>query len=369
MNVEEIKAMMDARETTPEGLLEYVANMDGSMKKWLTLPPPKWKKDMTKREKKRFAQWYLTLLTPWGPHNEAKSPDDFTYAMFEQFIHDLRQGTTVKATSQLRSITKLAGLSNSSTLTTESTLTAAVPSHVCALPQCENSATARCARCKLIFYCCKEHQVEHWPVHKTTASCAKFKKKKIKKKMATSRPSWHSNMSPPDIYEWFTNCYQLRCDDDYVYGGCYLHGPYNPEATRSSFIKDFMVYCLLAKRKKIIPKDWDWSAFLQVAKRKAGYGLEKSDAEKRWGPTKFFAVALLKTVASEVYGSSAHEFEDPSDADQQILDQAEEDVQEGWRAASVEVGGKAAWEEFSENVTGNVGGDDESFSDDGDDVE
>ena len=182
----------------------------------------------------------------------------------------------------------------------------------------------------------------------------------MKKKSKNSPPTWHGNLSPPDIYEWFTNCYQLRCDDDYAYGGCYLHGPYNPESTRNAFVKDFLVYCLLAKRKKIIPEDnWDWSAFLQVAKNYAGYAFEKSDAQKKWG-----SYAYFQKVAADVYGSSAYEFEDPSDEDQQILNQAEEDVQEGWMAASAEVGGEAAWKEFRENVTGNVGRDESSDDDD-----
>lgn len=41
---------------------------------------------------------------------------------------------------------------------------------------------------------------------------------------------WHEHVPQQFQYEWFTNCYQLRCDDDYAWGGCNLHGPYDPDA-------------------------------------------------------------------------------------------------------------------------------------------
>jgi len=40
--------------------------------------------------------------------------------------------------------------------------------HICANGEigCKNEATLRCSRCKNIWYCCKECQVKHWPIHK-----------------------------------------------------------------------------------------------------------------------------------------------------------------------------------------------------------
>jgi hypothetical protein len=35
-----------------------------------------------------------------------------------------------------------------------------------------------------------------------------------------SRSSWSDGLSTEDQYEWLSNCYQMRCDDDYAYGGC-----------------------------------------------------------------------------------------------------------------------------------------------------
>jgi hypothetical protein len=43
----------------------------------------------------------------------------------------------------------------------------------CAWLECTNSATKRCGACKKIYYCCPEHQRQHWPVHKIR--CAQLK--------------------------------------------------------------------------------------------------------------------------------------------------------------------------------------------------
>jgi len=37
--------------------------------------------------------------------------------------------------------------------------------HVCNAPNCDNSASGQCKRCKQVYYCCKEHQVEDWKAH------------------------------------------------------------------------------------------------------------------------------------------------------------------------------------------------------------
>ena len=35
-------------------------------------------------------------------------------------------------------------------------------------PVCNKEATKMCSRCKAVYYCCVEHQREHWKVHKKT---------------------------------------------------------------------------------------------------------------------------------------------------------------------------------------------------------
>ncbi len=123
--------------------------------------------------------------------------------------------------------------------------------------------------------------------------------------------AWSVGLSPPDLYEWITNCYQLRCDDDYVWGGCYLHGPYLCEASAQSIAEDFIIFCVLAQDAGVIPQNWNWKEFLNIAYKFAGYGFEKSDAQERWGNENVFMGALggrsLRYTGSVVYGTGAQE--------------------------------------------------------------
>ncbi len=50
----------------------------------------------------------------------------------------------------------------------------AVAPVACAQCMRDDSALMKCAACGIAHYCCKEHQVSHWPRHKTT--CSRFKK-------------------------------------------------------------------------------------------------------------------------------------------------------------------------------------------------
>ncbi len=40
----------------------------------------------------------------------------------------------------------------------------------CSLESCERAGTSQCSGCKSEFYCSREHQKEHWQVHKVTCS-------------------------------------------------------------------------------------------------------------------------------------------------------------------------------------------------------
>eukprot|EP00056_Hartaetosiga_gracilis_P014536 m.240806 g.240806 ORF g.240806 m.240806 type:complete len:159 (+) comp16096_c0_seq1:80-556(+) len=40
------------------------------------------------------------------------------------------------------------------------------PEGMCAMTDCTVISTKRCGRCKVVFYCCKDHQVKHWKTHK-----------------------------------------------------------------------------------------------------------------------------------------------------------------------------------------------------------
>ena len=77
--------------------------------------------------------------------------------------------------------------------------------------------------------------------------------------------AWANGLSKADQYEWFSNCFQMRCDDDYEWGGGELRGPYNDQASPQDIADDFLVHCLLAHRCNALPNGWDWPAYLKVA--------------------------------------------------------------------------------------------------------
>jgi hypothetical protein len=155
--------------------------------------------------------------------------------------------------------------------------------------------------------------------------------------------SWAVGLDKKDHYEWLCNCYQLRCDDDYQYGGCYLHGPYDPGTTPDMLAEDFLVFCVLAKKMNAIPPGWDWKAFLKFAPKYISCAFEKSDAVDRWGRENYFAAHMggrsLRFTGTIIYGSPV-DTPDTSILHQQALDDLDsrkEEMQE-------EVGGLDAWD-------------------------
>ena len=185
----------------------------------------------------------------------------------------------------------------------------------------------------------------------------------------SSLSAWSNGLSPPDLYEWFTNCYQMRCDDDYAYGGCHLHGPYDPEATPSSTRRDFLVFCLLAHRRHVVPPSWDWAACLRVAANFACYAMEKSDAQDRWGGENYFSSAMggrsLRATACDVYGQGAEAltYQGISEEETKAHDDVGEWEATGRPAAAAafhdHVGGVVAWQRFESDLAQKMGWQDE----------
>jgi len=238
---------------------------------------------------------------------------------------------------------------------------------------CKEATTKSCGRCKSVYYCSHDHQKAHWKQHKKT--CLENRKNSVlvttidssSGKIHSVTPnnvsasqayvlgnchgmpmyagSWFDHIAPADHYEWLTNCYQLRCDDDYAWGGCYLHGPYDPDADVNSITEDFLCFCLLAKRNNMLPQNWNWSAFLKAAGKWAGFAFEKSDAIDRWGAMAGWA---LRYAAERIYGynpfGQSPRIPGDSDCHDTALEHASAPISRNRYVA--EVGGKAAWNEF-----------------------
>jgi len=150
----------------------------------------------------------------------------------------------------------------------------------------------------------------------------------------------------------------MRCDDDYSFGACFLHGPYDPEATATSIALDFLVFCVLARRRQVVPASWPWPAFLKAAAKFAPFAFEKSDARLRWGSENIFAAMMggrsLRFTAQEVYGSSADFGSDADKTHTMLLEMVESaaELNELPRALLDEVGGLEAWSAFERDMRG-----------------
>ena len=100
----------------------------------------------------------------------------------------------------------------------------------------------------------------------------------------TSASSWVIGIEGVDGYEWLTDCYRLRCDEEQkralcvpkmrALGLCHL-------STGDGLAKGFLTFCLLAAERGIIPTGWAWPAFLAQAAKQLPLPLSKGAAKSR----------------------------------------------------------------------------------------
>lgn len=124
------------------------------------------------------------------------------------------------------------------------------------------------------------------------------------------KASWWKAIKAGDRYEWLVNCYQMRVDDDYAWGGN-LRGLYDSSASgegpdRVDIARDFYVFCRMAKENGVLPREFKWRPFIEKAKKLLGFAFEKSDAKERWGGENVFSALMgqpsLRVTAEQVYG-------------------------------------------------------------------
>ena len=159
---------------------------------------------------------------------------------------------------------------------------------------------------------------------------------------------WARGLSGTKQREWLIDCYRMRVDDDYCWGGGFLHGLYAKE-DGDLISTDFLVFCRLAHANRVVPAGWDWAAFVRGARELLPYAFEKADAKEKWGGENVFAAAMggrsLRATGEVVYGSSCMGME-PSPEHEAMLSECD-----SWWAkvetACRDVGGAAVWKELA----------------------
>lgn len=237
---------------------------------------------------------------------------------------------------------------------------------------CLKPCSLRCGRCGQ-RYCCRECQLLDWKLgHKE--ACKPSEQKQPEPTRAPSSggvqstigrlsggalpapDAWLRGLSTADSYEWLTNCYQMRCDDDYAWGGGFLHGPYDPDATNISIALDFLVFCILARRNRVIPADWKWTAFFKVAANFVVFAFEKSDASERWGSENVFNVMSggrsLRYTGEIVYKSAVTNGGELDEEHTRLLGTIGEfdSLEEVPKPLIDEVGGLNVWRTFAKAI-------------------
>jgi len=249
-------------------------------------------------------------------------------------------------------------------------------SSTCAI--CREKSDQRCGGCKRTYYCSKEHQKQHWKEHKDTCKTLRTSTEtnktndqnmvqskntnETKKLMEGLATGWAKGLSASGRYEWLADCYRMRVDDDYAWGGGNLHGLYDPDATKLSVVTDFLTFCKLAVKNNVIPSPWDWNAFLKVASGLVIYAMEKSDAQDKYGNENVFSVLMggrsLRATGEIVYGSSCMGCDDTMSNEHVAISECIENskafsyvpkftIDESLFA---EVGGAKIWQNFLNNI-------------------
>ena len=114
--------------------------------------------------------------------------------------------------------------------------------------------------------------------------------KSIMKQASKPQPKalWSIGFQNDDaMYEWFIDCYRMRCDDDNQYGTNWNHGIFAINKTKLSIGKDFLIFCKLAQFRGIIPVlNWNWN---RVLKKLLNTKFTKQDAIRKYGSENYFS--------------------------------------------------------------------------------
>ncbi|KAF0756618.1 hypothetical protein DYB25_002390 [Aphanomyces astaci] len=158
---------------------------------------------------------------------------------------------------------------------------------VCARPLCVEAGTKTCSRCHVRRYCSRECQASDWKAHKPVC--------------AARQPRWHERIPRTRVYERFVVSFQLRVEDEYVFGG-EMVGTYGEQTGGEPCAPQFMAYVQLAKAKSVLPSDWtdeDDRQLMQLASGAIHSAIEQSDVVTRFG---YGEQLVLRALAETIVG-------------------------------------------------------------------
>lgn len=163
----------------------------------------------------------------------------------------------------------------------------------------------------------------------------------------SDKTSWFSNLTEKERYEWLVDCYRMRVDDDYTWGGGHLHGLYEPDpmdGQKLTIIKDFLIFLKLAVRNGVIPHSdsFSFSECLKQANGLLPYAFEKSDARDKWGGENVFSTRpSLRRTAEAIYDSSCMNPHEEANGDtEKVYEEIECDVEQSVKRAFHKSNGK-----------------------------
>ncbi|KAG9408581.1 hypothetical protein AC1031_020437 [Aphanomyces cochlioides] len=173
----------------------------------------------------------------------------------------------------------------------------------CAFPECTQAGTKTCNRCHKARYCSRECQASHWKEHKKFCG---------KSRHASSIPGgllssllglgkWYEGLSRSRMYERFVTSFQMRVEDEYVFGGN-LVGTYDEQSGGNACGPQFVKYYELAQSKGMFPQDWsqqDEASLMAYAGKNIHFAVEKSDVMEKFGNTE---PMLVRMIAEEILG-------------------------------------------------------------------
>jgi hypothetical protein len=223
---------------------------------------------------------------------------------------------------------------------------------------CGVASRMLCSCCKSVHYCSKDHQRENWPVHKLRCKSSEAARSATGDRPGALDPAaWARGLAGDAMYEWFIDCYRMRLDEDYALRGD-LHGLYGADGNAKTVIKDFLVFCKMALRRKALPPSWSWESLLKMVPEHLGYAFEKSDAEEKYGSENIFSAILggrsLRLTAEQIYGPTGMFAADNEEVIQEY--NRVDNMGSKWKEETfADVGGLCAWKDASARLTAKMG--------------